>query len=165
MTRSERGSATIHALIAATLLLTALAAATLWSAISTARHKLAAAADLTALSAAQSLTTSPVPGTAEPQSAAPSAASTRSTGEVLQVREVGSVFGVHSLKNDSSGRLLPAASVDRACVIAARTAALNGVRLRACDVTSAAVMVEVSVELDLRVVHPVLTAAARAGPA
>lgn len=53
MTRTERGSATLHTLFAAVLLVTAFTAAILWSAISTARHKLAAAADLTALSAAQ----------------------------------------------------------------------------------------------------------------
>ena len=56
MTRNQKGSATLHSLFAAVLLLTALAGATLWSTISTARHKLATAADLTALSAAQSLT-------------------------------------------------------------------------------------------------------------
>ncbi|MEU8226086.1 Rv3654c family TadE-like protein [Kribbella sp. NPDC048915] len=59
MTRSERGSATLHSLFAAVLILTALTAAILWSAISTARHKLAAAADLTALSAARFLTDPP----------------------------------------------------------------------------------------------------------
>ncbi len=57
MTRDEKGSATLHSLFAAVLLVAALAAAILWSTISTARHKLATAADLTALSAAQSLTT------------------------------------------------------------------------------------------------------------
>lgn len=55
MTRSEKGSATVLSLLAALLLLTALTVATLWSSISTARHKLSAAADLTALSAAQAL--------------------------------------------------------------------------------------------------------------
>ncbi|MEV0798043.1 flp pilus-assembly TadE/G-like family protein [Kribbella sp. NPDC050281] len=56
MSPNERGSATVLSLLAALLLLTALTVATLWSSISTARHKLSAAADLTALSAAQALT-------------------------------------------------------------------------------------------------------------
>ncbi|MEV5961762.1 flp pilus-assembly TadE/G-like family protein [Kribbella sp. NPDC051952] len=64
---NEKGSATLHSLFAAVLLITALAAATLWSAISTARHQLTAAADLTALSAAQSLTKPPT--TAQPSAA------------------------------------------------------------------------------------------------
>ncbi|GAB3939027.1 hypothetical protein GCM10029976_054490 [Kribbella albertanoniae] len=58
-TRSDRGSGTIHVLTACLLLSTALASAILWAAISTARHQLAAAADLTALSAANSLTSTP----------------------------------------------------------------------------------------------------------
>ncbi len=56
---TDRGSGTIYVLTACLLLSTALAAAILWAAISTARHKLAAAADLTALSAAHSLTSAP----------------------------------------------------------------------------------------------------------
>lgn len=56
ITPNERGSATVLSLLASLLLLTALTVATLWSSISTARHKLSAAADLTALSAAQALT-------------------------------------------------------------------------------------------------------------
>ncbi|WP_425554191.1 Rv3654c family TadE-like protein, partial [Kribbella yunnanensis] len=58
-TRSDQGSGTIHVLTACLLLSTALATAILWAAISTARHQLTAAADLTALSAAYSLTTTP----------------------------------------------------------------------------------------------------------
>ncbi len=58
-TRSDRGSGTIHVLTACLLLSTALATAILWAAISTARHQLAAAADLTALSAANSLASTP----------------------------------------------------------------------------------------------------------
>jgi len=57
--RTDRGSGTIHVLTACLLLSTALAVAILWATISTARHKLAAAADLTALSAAYALTASP----------------------------------------------------------------------------------------------------------
>ncbi|WP_405063735.1 flp pilus-assembly TadE/G-like family protein [Kribbella sp. NBC_01505] len=57
--RSERGSGTIHMLTACLLLSTALAVAVLWAAVSTARHKLGAAADLTALSAAFSLAATP----------------------------------------------------------------------------------------------------------
>jgi secretion/DNA translocation related TadE-like protein len=60
--RSERGSGTLLTLFMGLLLATALAMATLWSAISIARHKLAAAADLTALSAAQALAS----GTSDP---------------------------------------------------------------------------------------------------
>jgi secretion/DNA translocation related TadE-like protein len=53
--RSERGSGSILTLFACLVVATVVAMATLWAAISTARHNLAAAADLTALSAAQSL--------------------------------------------------------------------------------------------------------------
>ncbi|RZT15366.1 putative Flp pilus-assembly TadE/G-like protein [Kribbella sp. VKM Ac-2569] len=132
MTRTERGSATLHTLFAAVLLFTALTAAVLWSAISTARHKLTAAADLTALSAAQSL------GAARP---------VRSNGQ----------FEHHE---QSHGNAPPATP----CATAARVAVLNKVQLTACVVASDAVTVEVSVELDLRLTRPTLTAAARAGP-
>ncbi|WP_410789005.1 pilus assembly protein TadG-related protein [Kribbella sp. C-35] len=127
MTRTERGSATLHTLFAAVLLFTALTAAILWSAISTTRHKLAAAADLTALSAAQSLNTIQSPTTAQPS-------------DIAQ----------------------PSGTAP--CVTAARVAVVNKVRLAACVVASGAVTVEVSLELDLRVARPTLTAAARAGP-
>lgn len=126
MTRTEKGGATLHVLFAAVLLFTALFAATLWSAISTARHKLTAAADLTALSAAQSLSSVQYVDPAKPQ-----AAITQPTPP---------------------------------CTTAARTAALNKVRLTACDVTSTAVTVQVSLQLDLRLAHPTLTSTARAGP-
>lgn len=53
--RTEHGSGTLLTFFLGLLLATAVAMATLWSAISIARHKLAAAADLTALSAAQAL--------------------------------------------------------------------------------------------------------------
>ena len=53
--RSERGSGTLLTLFMGLVLATAVAMATLWSAISIARHKLTSAADLTALSAAQAL--------------------------------------------------------------------------------------------------------------
>jgi secretion/DNA translocation related TadE-like protein len=117
MTHSERGSATIHTLLAAVLLITALAAATLWSAISTARHKLTTAADLTALSAARSL--APPAGFAAP---------------------------------------------DTPCETATRIAILNEVRLANCDATTDAVTVRVSLELDLPLGRPTLSATARAGP-
>jgi secretion/DNA translocation related TadE-like protein len=52
---NERGSGTIFTLLMSLLLLLAVAMATIWSAISVGRHKLAAAADLTALSAAQAI--------------------------------------------------------------------------------------------------------------
>jgi secretion/DNA translocation related TadE-like protein len=53
--RGERGSGTLLTLFMGLVLATAVAMAILWSAISIARHKLATAADLTALSAAQAL--------------------------------------------------------------------------------------------------------------
>jgi secretion/DNA translocation related TadE-like protein len=56
---NERGSGTIFILLMSLLLLVAVATATIWSAISVARHKLAAAADLTALSAAQAIQSPP----------------------------------------------------------------------------------------------------------
>jgi secretion/DNA translocation related TadE-like protein len=59
--RTEQGAGTLFTLSMALLLLTALTMVTLWSAISTARHKLDAAADLTALSAAQSLQSGTAP--------------------------------------------------------------------------------------------------------
>jgi len=52
---NERGSGTLFTLLMGLLLLVAVAMATIWSGISVARHRLAAAADLTALSAAQAL--------------------------------------------------------------------------------------------------------------
>jgi secretion/DNA translocation related TadE-like protein len=57
--RCERGSGTIHTLTACLVLATALAVAILWAAVSTARHKVTAGADLTALSAAYALATDP----------------------------------------------------------------------------------------------------------
>ncbi|MEV0287140.1 MULTISPECIES: Rv3654c family TadE-like protein [unclassified Kribbella] len=60
--KSERGSGSLLTLFACLILATAVAMAILWTSISTARHQLAAAADLTALSAAHSLTS----GTADP---------------------------------------------------------------------------------------------------
>jgi secretion/DNA translocation related TadE-like protein len=60
--RTEHGSGTLLTFFLGLLLATAVAMATLWSAISIARHKLASAADLTALSAAQAL----VSGTPDP---------------------------------------------------------------------------------------------------
>lgn len=91
MTHNEKGSATLHSLFAAVLLLTALAAAILWSTISTARHKLATAADLTALSAAQSLTTPPTTpdaGTTPPGTTAPDATACAIAARVAALHEV-----------------------------------------------------------------------------
>lgn len=150
MTRTERGSATLHTLFAAVLLFTALTAAILWSAISTARHKLAAAADLTALSAAQSLSA------ARPPSAARSLGVGRSLGAG---RPVGANGLLESLEQAAGNGALVAP-----CVTAARIAVVNEVRLAGCVVASDAVTVEVSVELDLWVMRPTLSAEARAGP-
>jgi Flp pilus assembly protein TadG len=141
MTRTERGSATLHTLFAAVLLFTALTTAILWSAISTARHKLAAAADLTALSAAHSLSTE-------------QAGSAEQAGSIAQPFESDGQFG---RPEPPPGNATP-------CATAARTAVLNKVELTACVVASDAVTVEVSLQLDLRLTRPTLTAAARAGP-
>ena len=129
--RTEQGSATLHVIFMSALLFAALTAATLWTAISTARHKLAAAADLTALSAAQAM-----------------------------------VDGLPTAPATTSARpaQLTSASPAQPCATAARTAALNDVHLTSCEVTSTAVTVEVSVELELRIARPTLTASARAGP-
>lgn len=167
MNRSERGSATLHVLFAAVLLFTALAVAILWSAISTARHKLTAAADLTALSAAQSLTTTE-PGSAEPGSTGPGSTGPGSTEPVAAEPIAPDLASARptlarptlALPNQTARASPPAG----ACVVAARAAALNRVQLRACEVTSTAVTVEVSLEIDLRLAHPTLTAIARAGP-
>ena len=150
MTRTERGSATLHTLFAAVLLFTALTAATLWSAISTARHKLAAAADLTALSAAQSLSATQSPTTAEPSSTAQLLGAARLIGSDDRLEH-----------HEQPAGIVPPATP---CATAARVAALNKVHLTACVVASDAVTVEVSLQLDLRLTRPTLTAAARAGP-
>ena len=138
MNHNEKGSATLHTLFAAVLLMTALAAAVLWSTISTARHKLATAADLTALSAAQSLTSSQTAIDIEADPATYSALRPQAapvTGPVLDP-----------------------------CATAARVAALHKVHLAACDLTSTSVTVRVALELDLRITHPTLAATSRAGP-
>jgi hypothetical protein len=146
MTHSERGSATIHALFAAVLLLTVLAAAVLWAAISTARHQLAAAADLTALSAAQSVAFTPAAQFEPPDSPTPAEPpdSTGTKGD-----------------NEPAGvRVTPTAP----CATARRIAELNKVQLTRCDVAADSVTVEVAMSLDLRVSQPTLAATARAGP-
>lgn len=149
MTPSERGSATVHTLLAAVLLFTALAAAILWSTISTARHKLTAAADLTALSAAQSLTM---------LSATDSAPATDDT---------------HTTTTSLNRQRLPTANADQPssttapatpCETAARIATLNNVHLTSCDLTTDSATIEVSLELDLPFGHRTLSATARAGP-
>jgi hypothetical protein len=164
--RVERGSATLHVLFVALVLCTALSAAVLWAGISTTRHKLAAAADLTALSAAQALTAAQATTqslTAQPSSSRqsvgtarpPNAAHFPSTDQPLRVATP------TTSARQAAALVLPATP----CVVAARTAERNDVQLAACEVTSTSVTVEVSLQLDLRVAHPTLTAAARAGPA
>ena len=150
MTRSERGSATIHTLLAALLLVTALAAATLWSTISTARHKLTTAADLTALSAAQSLATAQSPATAQTLMTAPIHTS-------LSAQRLPSP---RSAAVDQPSAVTPPVP----CETAARTATLNKVQLSGCDVTDESVTVQVSLGLNLPVGRPTLSATARAGP-
>ncbi|MGY4772570.1 pilus assembly protein TadG-related protein [Kribbella sp. CWNU-51] len=152
MTDNEKGSATLHSLFAAVLLLTALAAATLWSTISTARHKLATAADLTALSAAQSL--------ANP--AATDASRTASGATTLGItgaRTASDPPGPDLTTSNSTAlnRTTP-------CAIAARIAGLHKVDLVACHPTPTSVTIQVSLDLRLPFTHPTLTTTARAGP-
>ncbi|GAA1150155.1 hypothetical protein GCM10009630_55640 [Kribbella jejuensis] len=147
--RSERGSATLHVVFMSALLFAVLTASTLWTAISTGRHKVTAAADLTALSAAQSMI---------------------GTDELTDHREDrpgGDSGGEEGAGGGASERSsVPHAQIAsaRPCATAARLAMLNGVRLISCEVTSGAVTVEVSLELELRIARPTLTASARAGP-
>jgi hypothetical protein len=217
MTHSQRGSATIHTLLAAVLLITALAAATLWSTISTARHKLTTAADLTALSAAQTLattvattadqptndtplgvasaaTTNLVPSTdAKPTTAyMPTSDTTRSPDSAprtdfvepdpsLITQRLRSTYSTadHPLTHTAPAAApvvaravapaaepaaAPAAAGATPCETAARVATLNKVHLTNCKVTTDAVTVEVSLQLDLPLGRPTLSATARAGP-
>ncbi|WP_405070683.1 pilus assembly protein TadG-related protein [Kribbella sp. NBC_01510] len=152
MTHNEKGSATLHSLFAAVLLLTALAAAILWSTISTARHKLATAADLTALSAAQSL--------ANPAAAdASTTASGATTFDITGARTASDLPGPDLTTSSSSAldRTIP-------CAIAARIAALHKVDLVACHLTPTSVTIQVALDLRLPFTHPTLTTTARAGP-
>ena len=157
MTHNENGSATLHTLFAVVLLMTALAAATLWSTISTARHKLATAADLTALSAAQSLTTAE-PFTAPPQPK-PANQPTTVTDRAIAT-DSASVRGPASVAGPA-GVGEPGASP---CAVAARVADLHKVSLIACNPTATSVTVQVSLEVDLSFTHATLTATSRAGP-
>ncbi|MFC6161371.1 pilus assembly protein TadG-related protein [Kribbella jiaozuonensis] len=181
MTRSERGSATIHTLLAAVLLITALAAATLWSTISTARHRLTTAADLTALSAAQFLATSELP--TDPASAVGDARAA-ATGDVraaasgdTSAAAVGDMraAATHAMATSLTTQRLDAMHSSNAdqptvtepaapCETAARIAILNKVRLASCRVTADDVTIQVSLELDLPFGHRTLVATARAGP-
>ncbi|MGZ0149242.1 pilus assembly protein TadG-related protein [Kribbella sp. WER1] len=133
--RSERGSATLQVLFCGVLLFAVFAAVILWSAISTARHKVSAAADLAALSAAQVLTT-------------PSVGDARRGSYLLS----------------SSGRAGAVAPGSEACRVAGRVAGGNGARLVGCEVVGGVVSVQVSVEVDLRVGRVTLVGWARAGP-
>ncbi|WP_328525400.1 pilus assembly protein TadG-related protein [Kribbella sp. NBC_00359] len=151
MTHNEKGSATLHSFFAAVLLLTALAAAILWSTISTARHKLATAADLTALSAAQSL--------ANPAADASTTASGATTFDITGTRTASDPPGP-DLTTSSSTRLNPTTP----CATAARIAALHKVDLVACHPTPTSVAIQVALDLRLPFIHPTLTTTARAGP-
>jgi hypothetical protein len=160
MTRNERGSATLLVLFTAVLLFTALTAAVLWSAISTSRHKLAAAADLTALSAAQALSTAQSP--TRSLNAQPSSA--HHPGTTTPPNAAARLFvttGVLRTTDPPTPQPIGAATP---CAAAGRTAALNDVQLSACEVTPTAVTVQVSLQLDLRIARPTLSAIARAGP-
>ncbi|MFI5692085.1 pilus assembly protein TadG-related protein [Kribbella sp. NPDC051586] len=171
MTHSERGSATLHTLLAAVLLLTAVAAATIWSSISTARHRLTAAADLTALSAAQSLATTQADTSPTNPTNSPLATEPARTAEVAQTTDSGRTSEVSLTTQQIPAKGPPSADQPppvtppaTPCEVAARAAILNKVRLANCDVTSNAVTVVVSLELNLPVAHPTLTATSRAGP-
>jgi hypothetical protein len=205
MTHSERGSATIHMLLAAVLVITALAAATLWSTISTARHKLTTAADLTALSAAQALattvaTTADQPTNDPPLAVAPApttnlvpstdakltteytptSESTRSpdwapsndsvhTDTSLITQRLRATYSTADQPPTHTARATapataPPISPSPPCETAARIASLNKVHLTTCNVTTDAVTVEVSLQLDLPLGRPTLSATARAGP-
>ena len=152
MTPNEKGSATLHSLFAAVLLLTALAAAILWSTTSTARHKLATAADLTALSAAQSLTNPPATD-------AGTTASGATTLDITGARTASDPPGPDLTASSSTAlnRTTP-------CVTAARIAALHKVLLIACHPTPTSVTIQVALDLRLPFTHPTLTTTARAGP-
>lgn len=152
MTPSERGSATVHTLLAAVLLFTALAAAILWSTISTARHKLTAAADLTALSAAQSLTM------LSATDSAPATDDTHATATSLNRQRLPTANPRNA--DQPSTTTAPATP----CETAARIATLNNVHLTNCAVTADSATIEVSLELDLPFGHRTLSATARAGP-
>ena len=162
MTRSQKGSATLHSLFAAVLLMTALAAATLWSTISTARHKLATAADLTALSAAQSLTT-PLATTHTGTPASGQTGATASGAPDADATGAGTAISAATdldLTASSSTALDPATP----CATAARIAALHKVDLVACHPTPTSITIQVALVLRLPFTHPTLTTTARAGP-
>ena len=165
MTHNEKGSATLHSLFAAVLLLTALAAATLWSTISTARHKLATAADLTALSAAQSLAT---PDTSTTPSGA-AASDTSAADTTASGATASDSTGADTTASGPTGPDLTASSstaLDRMtpCATAARIAALHQVDLVACHPTPTSVTIQVALDLRLPFARPTLTTTARAGP-
>ena len=167
MNHNEKGSATLHSLFAAVLLLTALTAATFWSTISTARHKLATAADLTALSAAESLTTNP-PTALQPTPVLnptpdPNLANVVLPAAAPQPTSVTSPAAVTEIATATSPAL-DAYPVTGPCATAARVAALHKVNLTACDPTPTSVTVQVARQLDLPFSHPTLTATSRAGP-
>ncbi|MEU4193061.1 pilus assembly protein TadG-related protein [Kribbella sp. NPDC026611] len=163
MTHNESGSATFHTLFATAILLAATAAATLYSAITTTHHRLTTAADLSALSAAQSLlsTTGTAPSTALNAS---------SDAGLSRGHTAGSADDSRSAAGGSPNSEQPArpAAVEppasTACQVAARIAAAHQVELTTCQLTPTSVTVEVSTQLDLRVAHPTLTATSRAGP-
>jgi len=185
MNHNEKGSATLHSLFAAVLLLTALTAATFWSTISTARHKLATAADLTALSAAESLTTNPAtalqptpvlsPATVLNPTPVLNPATVLNSPTVLnpatvvlpaaapQPTTVTSPAAVTEIAT-STGPAVAADPITGPCATAARVAALHKVHLTACDPTPTSVTVQVALQLDLPFSHPTLTATSRAGP-
>jgi Flp pilus assembly protein TadG len=152
MTHNEKGSATLHSLFAAVLLLTALAAAILWTTISTARHKLATAADLTALSAAQSLATP----------AATDADTTASGATPFDITGAGTASGAAGPDLTTSSPT--ALNRTTPCATAARIAALHKVDLVACHPTPTSVTIRVALDLRLPFAHPTLTTTARAGP-
>ncbi|WP_433169613.1 hypothetical protein [Kribbella sp. CA-247076] len=152
--------------------------AVLWSAISTTRHKLAAAADLTALSAAQSLQpapTTPAATASHPTASAPtdSDSSASALADSPSVAAGPTASGA-AASGPAAARIatpdpaaLPPSPIRSAtpCETAARIAALHQATLTACEVTADSVTVQLSTQLNLAdITHPTLTATARAGP-
>ena len=173
MTHNEKGSATLHSLFAAVLLLTALAAATLWSTISTARHQLATAADLTALSAAESLATPP-PTTTPSAATGPDApvggttisgaTASRATDTTASTTTASTTTGSTTTGSGMPNSGITPSDPTTPCATAARIAALHKVDLIACHPTPTSVTIQVALQLHLPFTIPTVTTTARAGP-